>query len=100
MSSNKLQAAKVYLQLLKAVKKHVGNEDYKVHFSEYVTQEFRKNRNLSDPSSLQQKIKLAHDYTFLLNSVHHHKARLFTKPHQLSCLLFATPYIKFLLYDL
>ncbi|TXG49610.1 hypothetical protein EZV62_025485 [Acer yangbiense] len=76
MSSEMLQAAKVYRQLLKAVKKHIGKEDYKTHFSEYVTQEFRKNCKLSDPSHVQQKIKLAHDYTFLLNSVHHHKARL------------------------
>ncbi|KAK0593358.1 hypothetical protein LWI29_035315 [Acer saccharum] len=78
MSSEMLQAAKVYRQLLKAVKKHIGKEDYKTHFSEYVTQEFRKNCKLSDPSNVQQKIKLAHDYTFLLNSVHHHKDLLFS----------------------
>ncbi|KAI9157142.1 hypothetical protein LWI28_017519 [Acer negundo] len=78
MSSEILQAAKVYRQLLKAVKKHIGKEDYKTHFSEYVTQEFRKNCKLSDPSHVQQKIKLAHDYTFLLNSVHHHKDLLFS----------------------
>ncbi|KAL5801665.1 hypothetical protein ACOSQ3_033297 [Xanthoceras sorbifolium] len=74
MSSKTLQAAKVYRQLLKAIKKHIGKEDYKIHFSEYVMQEFRNNRKLLDPASIQQKIKLAHDYTFLLNSVHHHKA--------------------------
>lgn len=68
------KAAQVYRQLLQAVRKHIGNEDYKMHFREYVTQEFRKNCKLSDPSSIQQKIKLANDYTFLLNSVHHHKA--------------------------
>ncbi|KAJ0046031.1 hypothetical protein Pint_06113 [Pistacia integerrima] len=76
MSSEILQAAKVYRHLLKAVGKHIGKEDYKNHFREYITQEFRKNSNLSDPSSIQQKIRLAHDYTFLLNSVHHQKARL------------------------
>lgn len=74
MSSEIMQAAKVYRQLLKAVKNHIGKEDYKMHFMEYVMQEFRKNSKLSDPSSIRQKIKLAHDYTFLLNSVHHHKA--------------------------
>ncbi|KAJ0102353.1 hypothetical protein Patl1_06170 [Pistacia atlantica] len=68
MSSEILQAAKVYRHLLKAVGKHIGKEDYKKHFREYITQEFRKNSNLSDPSSIQQKIRLAHDYTFLLNS--------------------------------
>ncbi|KAK3232348.1 hypothetical protein Dsin_004229 [Dipteronia sinensis] len=78
MSSEMLQAAKVYRQLLKAVKKHIGKEDYKTHFNEYVTQEFRKNCKLSDPSHIQQKIKHAHDYTFLLNSVHHHKDLLFS----------------------
>ncbi|KAK9189923.1 hypothetical protein WN943_018522 [Citrus x changshan-huyou] len=68
MSSEIMQAAKVYRQLLKAVKNHIGKEDYKMHFMEYVMQEFRKNSKLSDPSSIRQKIKLAHDYTFLLNS--------------------------------
>ncbi|KAL9418983.1 hypothetical protein AB3S75_036855 [Citrus x aurantiifolia] len=78
MSSEIMQAAKVYRQLLKAVKNHIGKEDYKMHFMEYVMQEFRKNSKLSDPSSIRQKIKLAHDYTFLLNSVHHHKDLLFS----------------------
>ncbi|KAL5801638.1 hypothetical protein ACOSQ3_033270 [Xanthoceras sorbifolium] len=78
MSSKTLQAAKVYRQLLKAVKKHIGKEDYKIHFNEYVMQEFRNNSKLLDPASIQQKIKLAHDYTFLLNSVHHHKDLLFS----------------------
>ncbi|KAJ8766049.1 hypothetical protein K2173_020565 [Erythroxylum novogranatense] len=73
MSFRTLKAAKAYRDLLKAVKKHIGNEDYKNHFREYVTQEFRKNSNLSDQSNVQQKIKLASDYAFLLNSVHHHK---------------------------
>ncbi|XP_044508124.1 uncharacterized protein LOC123227403 [Mangifera indica] len=78
MSSEMLQAAKVYRHLLKAVGKHIGKEDYKRHFREYITQEFRKNINLSDPSSIQQKIRLAYDYTFLINSVHHHKDLLFS----------------------
>lgn len=78
MSTEALRAAKVYRQLLKAVKKHVGKEDNKRHFKEYVTEEFRKNCKLSDLSSIQQKIKLAHDYTFLLSSVHHHKDLLFS----------------------
>ncbi|KAJ4845888.1 hypothetical protein Tsubulata_026854 [Turnera subulata] len=72
------QAATAYRQLLKAVRKHVGREDRQRHFADYVTQEFRSNRNLSDPSSVQRKIKLARDYTFLLNSVHHHKDLLFS----------------------
>ncbi|XP_065869625.1 uncharacterized protein [Euphorbia lathyris] len=75
MSSN---AVKVYRQLLKAIKKHIGQEDYKKHFSEFVMLDFRKNSNLSDHSSVQQKIKLARDYTFMLNSVHHHKELLFS----------------------
>lgn len=73
MSSEALRAAMVYRLLLKAVKKHIGSEDSKKHFKDYVTQEFRKNCSLSDPTSVQEKIKLARDYTFLLNSVHHHK---------------------------
>ncbi|KDP46159.1 hypothetical protein JCGZ_06670 [Jatropha curcas] len=78
MSSEALHAVKVYRQLIKAVKKHIGKEDYKKHFGEFLIQEFRKNSNLSDNSSIQQKIKLARDYTFLLNSVHHHKELLFS----------------------
>ncbi|KAG2667686.1 hypothetical protein I3843_15G124400 [Carya illinoinensis] len=78
MSYEALQAAKVYRQLLKAVKKHIAHEDSKRRFKEYVTEEFRKNCALSDFSSIPQKIKLANDYTFLLNSVHHHKDLLFS----------------------
>ncbi|XP_030450903.1 uncharacterized protein LOC115673024 [Syzygium oleosum] len=78
MGSEALQAAKVYRHLLKAVKSHVGKEETKKHFVEYVTEEFRKNCILTDPSSIQQKINLAKDYTFLLNSVHHHKELLFS----------------------
>ncbi|XP_021295867.1 uncharacterized protein LOC110425311 [Herrania umbratica] len=77
-SQQALAAVKVYRDLLKAVKKHIGNEEYKNHFREYVTQEFRKNCQLSDPSLVTQKIRLANDYTFLLNSVHHHKDLLFS----------------------
>ncbi|KAF5729525.1 hypothetical protein HS088_TW21G01692 [Tripterygium wilfordii] len=78
MNSEALQACKVYRQLLKAVRKHVGKEDYKKHFVEYVTQEFQKNCHLSDVVYIQQKIKLARDYTLLLNSVHHHMDLLFS----------------------
>ena len=75
-SQQALAAAKVYRDLLKAVKKHIGKEEYKKHFSEYITQQFRKNSQLSDTSLVTQRIKLANDYAFLLNSVHHHKVLL------------------------
>ncbi|PON64340.1 Complex 1 LYR protein [Trema orientale] len=68
MSSEALQVAKVYRNLLKAVVKHIGKEDKRRHFREYVTEEFRKNSIPSDLSSIPQKIKLAQDYTILLNS--------------------------------
>lgn len=77
-SSEALQAAKVYRELLKAVKKHIPKDDGKKRFKEYVTNEFRNNSTLSDPSSVHHKIKLARDYTLLLNSVHHHKAHTFS----------------------
>lgn len=76
MSAEALQVCKAYRHLLKAVKNHIAKEDTKRHFVEYVTEEFRNNCKLSDLSSIQQKIKLARDYTFLLNSVHHHKVFL------------------------
>ncbi|XVF83303.1 hypothetical protein PTKIN_Ptkin16aG0476000 [Pterospermum kingtungense] len=77
-SQQALATAKVYRNLLRAVKKHIGKEEHKKHFSEYITQQFRKNCQVSDPSLVTQKIKLANDYTFLLNSVHHHKNLLFS----------------------
>ncbi|KAF9611609.1 hypothetical protein IFM89_033613 [Coptis chinensis] len=73
MGSEGLQAAKVYCHLLKAVKKHIGKEEHKRHFSDFINQEFHK---VSDPSTAQQKIMLAHNYSYLLNSVHHHKANI------------------------
>eukprot|EP00262_Sarcandra_glabra_P014242 TRINITY_DN4119_c0_g1_i1.p1 TRINITY_DN4119_c0_g1~~TRINITY_DN4119_c0_g1_i1.p1 ORF type:complete len:106 (+),score=18.33 TRINITY_DN4119_c0_g1_i1:350-667(+) len=73
-----MQAAKVYHQLLKSVVKHVEKDGKKRRFRDFVTQEFRKNADLSDPAAAQQKIKLARDYTLLLNSMHHHKDLLFS----------------------
>ncbi|KAF9606922.1 hypothetical protein IFM89_030098 [Coptis chinensis] len=75
MGSEGLQAAKVYRHLLKAVKKHIGKEEHKRHFSDFINQEFHK---VSDPSTAQRKIMLAHNYSYLLNSVHHHKELLFS----------------------
>lgn len=66
----------VYRNLLKAVEKHIGKEEHKVHFTDFIREEFKKNRNLEypkDSSFIQQRIKLAENYTYLLNSVHHHK---------------------------
>ena len=76
MSSEALQVAKVYRNLLKAVVKHIGKEENGRHFRDYVTEEFRKNSVPSELSSIHHKIRLAQDYTYLLNSVHHHKALL------------------------
>ncbi|XP_028782085.1 uncharacterized protein LOC114738219 [Neltuma alba] len=77
-SEASFQTAKIYRHLLKAVQKHIGKEDSKTHFREFITSEFRRNSCLSDGAAVQQKIKLARDYTFLLNSVHHHKDLLFS----------------------
>ncbi|CAL9062494.1 unnamed protein product [Musa banksii] len=78
MGSEAIQAAKVYRSLLKAVKKYIGNDGSKRHFRNYITEEFRKNASVSDQATVENKIKLAHEYTFLLNSVHHHKELLFS----------------------
>lgn len=81
-SSEGIQAAaRVYRNLLKALRKHIGMEEYKAQFRDFIKQEFRNSssgQQSLDPSFIQQKIKLAHDYTFLLNSVHHHKDLLFS----------------------
>uniref|UniRef100_A0A0R0GBR6 Complex 1 LYR protein domain-containing protein n=1 Tax=Glycine max TaxID=3847 RepID=A0A0R0GBR6_SOYBN len=68
----------IYRLLLKAVKKHIVKEEKRRRFIEFVTSKFRNNQNLYDCVAIQQKIKLACDYTFLLNSVHHHKDLLFS----------------------
>ncbi|KAG6519647.1 uncharacterized protein LOC121967775 isoform X1 [Zingiber officinale] len=78
MGSETMRAAKVYRDLLKAVKKNIGDSGSKKHFRDYITDEFRKNASLSDQAAIESKIKLAHNYTFLLNSVHHHKELLFS----------------------
>ncbi|XP_042476496.1 uncharacterized protein LOC122058097 isoform X1 [Macadamia integrifolia] len=71
--SEAMQAVKVYHHLLKALDKHIGR-----HFRGFITQEFRKSSELSDPLAAQQKVKLAHTYTYLLNHVHHQMDLLFS----------------------
>ncbi|CAE6235426.1 unnamed protein product [Arabidopsis arenosa] len=71
MSGEVVIAARVYRDLLKAVVKHVGKEDHKSHFIDFVKQEFRKNAN-------SETINLARNYTYLLNSIHSHKDLLFS----------------------
>uniref|UniRef100_A0A1J3EFD6 Complex 1 LYR protein n=1 Tax=Noccaea caerulescens TaxID=107243 RepID=A0A1J3EFD6_NOCCA len=71
MSGEVVLAARVYRDLLKAVVKHVGKEDHKAHFTEFVKQEFRNKAN-------SEKIDLARNYTYLLNSIHSHKDLLFS----------------------
>ncbi|MCL7030576.1 hypothetical protein MKW94_008586 [Papaver nudicaule] len=73
-----LESVRVYRNLLKAVKKHIGTEGSKKHFSDYITQEFRNTSSLTDPSVIKQKINLASNYTYILNSVHHHQELLFS----------------------
>lgn len=71
----------VYRNLLKTVKKHIGKEEHRVHFTDFIREEFRKSRNLEypkDSSFAQQRINLAQNYAYLLNSVHHHKDLLFS----------------------
>ncbi|XP_018450204.1 uncharacterized protein LOC108821711 [Raphanus sativus] len=65
-------AARVYHDLLKAVAKHVGKEDHKSHFTDFVKNEFQKNAHSVE------KINLARNYTYLLNSIHSHKDLLFS----------------------
>ncbi|XP_010485065.1 PREDICTED: uncharacterized protein LOC104763386 [Camelina sativa] len=67
-----VKAAKVYRDLLKAVVKHIGKEDHKSHFIDFVKQEFRNNAANSE------KMNLARNYAYLLNSIHSHKELLFS----------------------
>ncbi|XP_020518030.1 uncharacterized protein LOC18426188 isoform X2 [Amborella trichopoda] len=73
-----MEALTAYRHLLKAIDKHIGKDGNKRHFRDFVVQEFRKNSKISDPTDIQQKIKLAKDYMFLLTSVHHHQDLLFS----------------------
>ncbi|EOA14155.1 hypothetical protein CARUB_v10027302mg [Capsella rubella] len=72
MSGEVVLAARVYRDLLKAVVKHIGKEDHKAHFLDFVKQEFRKNVSNSE------KMNLARNYAYLLNSIHSHKDLLFS----------------------
>ena len=73
MGAETMRTATVYRRLLKAVYKHIGKDGGKGHFRDFLSQEFRKNSALSDHEAARQKLKLASDYTYLINSVHHHK---------------------------
>ena len=66
-------SVKVYRELMKAVKKHIGKEEHKAHFRDFIKSEFKKN---GDGLEQSQKLKLAHDYTYLLSSVHHHQVHI------------------------
>ncbi|CAN8253361.1 unnamed protein product [Cochlearia groenlandica] len=72
-----LAAARVYRDILKSVVKHVGKEDHKSHFVDFLKQEFRKKNGNSD-SLTREKINLARNYAYLLNSIHSHKELLFS----------------------
>uniref|UniRef100_A0A0D6R9B3 Complex 1 LYR protein n=1 Tax=Araucaria cunninghamii TaxID=56994 RepID=A0A0D6R9B3_ARACU len=73
-----MEAIRIYRDLLRAVRRHIGSDSSKSHFRDYVAAEFRKNMCLQDPPLVQQKMKLAQNYMLLLNSVHHHKDLLFS----------------------
>jgi len=77
LQSNSMEAFRIYRNLLRAVRTHIGNAN-KTHFQEYIMAEFRKNKDIQESSLVQQKLKLAHNYALLLNSVHHHKDLLFS----------------------
>ncbi|GAB2226315.1 hypothetical protein Droror1_Dr00022117 [Drosera rotundifolia] len=78
MGTQGVCAAHVFRHMLKSIEKHIGKEDHKRHFRDFLVEEFRKNRELADPSSIQNSLKLAQDYTLLLNSIHYHKELLFS----------------------
>ncbi|GER53716.1 hypothetical protein STAS_31242 [Striga asiatica] len=64
----------IYRNLIKAVRTHVGKQqEHKARFTDFINQEFRRDVNSENPKNM----KLAHDYTFYLNSVHYHKELLF-----------------------
>ncbi|MFS8008195.1 hypothetical protein Hanom_Chr14g01269861 [Helianthus anomalus] len=77
-SGEALKAAKVYKELMKTVKKHIGKEEHKAHFREFIKSEFRKSVDGLESSVIQQKMKVASDYSYLLSSVHHHQDLLFS----------------------
>ncbi|CAK9155127.1 unnamed protein product [Ilex paraguariensis] len=77
-SSQALRASMVYRHLLKAVQKHIGKEDHKTHFIDFIKSEFKNNAQQSDPIFIHQKIRLARDYALYMNSVHQHKDLLFS----------------------
>nr|GEX52868.1 hypothetical protein [Tanacetum cinerariifolium] len=77
-SGEALKAAKVYRELMKAAKKHIGKEEHKTHFTDFIKSEFRKTGDGLEMVLVQHKMNVARDYTYLLNSVHHHQDLLFS----------------------
>ncbi|XP_078445301.1 complex 1 protein, LYR family protein [Wolffia australiana] len=73
-----MRVGRVYRELLKSLEKNLGTKDKNKHFRDFVAGEFRKNVSLSDEAVARRELKLAQDYTLLLNSVHHHKELLFS----------------------
>lgn len=88
---SKIAAKGSYRNLLKAVRKHIGEEEHKTHFSDFIKQQFRKDMN-------PQKLKLAHDYTFYLNSVHHQKVLYFLITISVSVILGLSLIIVFIIF--
>ena len=59
------------------------------HFASFVSQEFRKNTALKDPTDVHHKIDLAKDCSFLVRSVHAHKVWLNVSCLMVLCICFS-----------
>ncbi|KAL2635021.1 hypothetical protein R1flu_006500 [Riccia fluitans] len=66
-------ARAVYRDLLRALNRHVTGGSDNRQFQKFVGEEFRKLKDISDPTLIEQKLLLAKDYAMLVNSVHYHK---------------------------
>ncbi|KAI5070839.1 hypothetical protein GOP47_0015182 [Adiantum capillus-veneris] len=73
-----METRSVYRNLLKTLRTHVGKGSTKTDFRDYIAQEFRKNAGLTDKDLIKKRLQLAEDYAGLVQSVHHHKALLFS----------------------
>ncbi len=63
-------------QLLRAVDAHLTRVAGNTQWRDYALQQFRANAAAQDAQLVQEQLQVARDYTFLINTVAHHRVRL------------------------
>eukprot|EP00850_Spirogloea_muscicola_P025880 SM004672S16627 [mRNA] locus=s4672:224:746:- [translate_table: standard] len=71
------EVRQAFRALLRAVDRHITKVGANTEFREYVIAMFRvAGEGTSQPEQVAKRVALARDYTFLVDSVHHHRELL------------------------